>query len=74
MTRVIEFINPVIDWSVRDNIVKIVPEIEQHIKEYNSDYIYNEQIEFDISIDQIEQLSEEYTISIDSTYIKIVNL
>ena len=73
MKRIIEFRNPVMDFNDMDYVVKIIPEIEKSFEKRKCDFIYNCSDEIEISIEQIDSISDEYEITISSSYIVIKN-
>ena len=73
MKRIIEFRNPWVDFEDMDCVVKIIPEIEKSFEKIKCDYIYRCSDEIEISIEQIDSLSDEYEITISTSYIVIKN-
>lgn len=73
MKRILEFKNSLIDWADVDCISNIIPEIKDCFEKYKYDFIYNNSKDVQLSAEQLDKLSEEYTLEINSTYIKINN-
>lgn len=73
MKRILEFKNSLIDWSDVDFVSTIIPEIKDCFQRHKYDFIYNNYKDIEINIEQLDKLSEEYSIEINSMYIKINN-
>lgn len=74
MKRKIDFRNPVMDWSDMDCVVKIIPVIEKSFEQRKwNDFVYNCSDKIEISIEQIDSLSDEYEVQITSSCITIIN-
>ena len=73
MKRCIEFRNPIMDWSDMDCVVKIIPVIEKSFEKRKCDFVYNCSDKIEISIEQIDSLSDKYEIEITAFYIIIKN-
>lgn len=73
MKRCIEFRNPVMDWSDMDCVVGIIPEIGKSFVQRKCDYAYNCSDKIEITIEQVDSLSDEYEIAITSSCITIKN-
>lgn len=73
MKRKIKFKNPLIDWSDVDFISNILPEIRDCFEKYKYDFIFNNSKAVELSIEQLDLLSDQYGIEINSMYIKINN-
>lgn len=73
MERSIEFRNPVMDWSDMNTVVCIIPEIEKSFEKRKGDYIYNCSDKIEITIEQVDSLSDEYEIEITFSSIIIKN-
>ena len=73
MKRCIEFRNPIMDWSDMDCVVKIIPVIEKSFEQRKCDFVYNCSDKIEISIEQIDSLSDKYEIEITAFYIIIKN-
>ena len=73
MTREIKFINATMDWSDMDYIVNIIPEIKNSFTNRKYDYVYNCSDKIEISIEQIDDISQEFEIEITSNSIIIKN-
>lgn len=73
MKRVLEFKNPVMDWEDMEITIKIIPELKDSFQKHKYDFLYNNFKELELNIEQIEELSEYFEISINGSYIKIMN-
>lgn len=68
MKRCIEFRNPDMDC-----VVSIIPEIGKSFVQRKGDYVYNCSDKIEITIEQVDSLSDEYEITITSSCITIQN-
>ena len=73
MKRKIEFRTPVMDWSDMDFVTYIIPEIKKSFEQRKGDFVYTSSNIIEITIEQIDSLSDEYEIEITSSCIIIKN-
>jgi hypothetical protein len=73
MKRILRFKDGVIYGTIKDEVVKILPQLESSFVQRKNfyEYYFND-TEIEISLEQLDKLSDEYRISIDFDSITIL--
>lgn len=72
MKRTIELSNGVVSSDEKEYIVEIIPDLKKQFRQRKNYFeYYYDSLEVDLTLEQIEKLSNEFTIEIGFSHLKI---